>query len=161
LVPPDQVEPLTRGIEGFLLASSLDMVDKPRALEEFARMRAYAETLPEPAATLMRFVNDRAVRELGARLLPVVDRMKDHPAMPALSPERAPAVPAAPIYLLHGSDDNVIPSVETVLLGEYLHGQARVVGLLSGLITHAEVNRAPTATEAWRLASFWKQVFAN
>jgi hypothetical protein len=161
LVPADQVEPLTKGIEGFLLASSLDMVDKPRALEEFARMRAYAETLPEPAATLMRFVNDRAVRELGARLLPVVDRMKDHPAMPALSPERALSVPAAPIYLLHGSDDNVIPSVETVLLGEYLQGRAPVVGLLSGLITHAEVDRAPTATEAWRLASFWKQVFAN
>jgi hypothetical protein len=161
LVPADQVEPLTKGIEGFLLASSLDMVDKPRALEEFARMRAYAETLPEPAATLMRLVNDRAVGELGARLLPVVDRMKDHPAMPALSPERAPSVPAAPIYLLHGSDDNVIPSVETVLLGEYLQGRAPVVGLLSGLITHAEVDRAPTATEAWRLASFWKQVFAN
>jgi anti-sigma factor RsiW len=137
------------------------MVDKPRALEEFARMRDYAETLPEPAATLMRFVNDRAVRELGARLLPIVDAMANHPAMPALSPEKAPAVPAAPVFLLHGADDNVIPSVETVLLGEYLQGRAPVLGLLSGLITHAEVNRAPTLTEAWRLASFWRQVFAN
>jgi hypothetical protein len=135
------------------------MVDKPRALEEFARMRSYAETLPEPAATLMRFVNDRAVKELGARLLPIVDAMANHPAMPALSPERAPAAPAAPVFLLHGADDNVIPSVETVLLGEYLQSRARVLGLLSGLITHAEVNRAPTLTEAWRLASFWKQVF--
>ena len=161
LVPAEQVGPLAAGIEGFLLASSLDMVDKPRAVEQFARMRTYAETLPEPSATLMRYVNDRAVRELGTRLLPVVDRMANHPAMPALSPERAPAIPAAPIYLLHGSDDNVIPSVETVLLGEYLQGRTPVLGLLSGLITHAEVNRAPTATEAWRLASFWKQVFSN
>jgi hypothetical protein len=161
LVPPDQVEPLIHGIEGFLLASSLDMVDKPRALKEFARMRAYADTLPEPAATLMRFVNDRAVNELGARLLPVVDRMANHPAMPALSPEKAPASPPAPVYLLHGADDNVIPSVETVLLGEYLQGRTPVLGLLSGLITHAEVNRAPTLSEVWRLASFWRQVFAN
>ena len=45
LVPPEQVGPLTAGIEGFLLASSLDMVDKPRALEEFARMRT-AEVTP-------------------------------------------------------------------------------------------------------------------
>ncbi len=81
--------------------------------------------------------------------------------MPTLSPERAPVAPAAPIYLLHGSDDNVIPSIETVLLGEYLQGRAPVIGLLSGLITHAEVNRAPTATEAWRLASFWRQVLSN
>jgi hypothetical protein len=159
LVPPQQVASLLAGIEGFLLASSLDMVDKPRAAEEFKRMRSYAETLEEPSRTLMRFVNERAVGELGARLLPVADRMASHPAMPALSPERAPASPTAPVYLLHGSDDNVIPSVETVLLGEYLTGRTPVVGLLSGLITHAEVNRAPTATEAWRLASFWRDVF--
>ncbi|MGE0462123.1 MAG: alpha/beta hydrolase family protein [Vicinamibacterales bacterium] len=161
LVPPEQVGPLMAGIEGFLLASSLDMVDKPRAAAEFTRMRTYAETLPEPSQTLMRWVNDRAVRELGAKLLPVVDALADHPAMPALSPERAPAAPVAPVYLLHGADDNVIPSIETVLLGEYLQGRAPVTGLLSGLITHAEVNRAPTATEAWRLASFWRQVLSN
>ncbi len=161
LVPPEQVGPLMAGIEGFLLASSLDMVDKPRAAEEFARMRTYADTLAEPSRTLMRWVNDRSVKELGARLLPVVDALADHPAMPALSPERAHAAPVAPIYLLHGADDNVIPSIETVLLGEYLQGRAPVTGLLSGLITHAEVNRAPTATEAWRLASFWRQVLSN
>lgn len=161
LVPPEQVGPLSAGIEGFLLASSLDMVDKPRAKAEFERMRAYAETLEEPARTLMRWVNDRAVADLGRALLPVVDAMTDHPAMPALSPERAPAPPRAPVYLLHGSDDNVIPSIETVLLGEYLDGKAPVVGLLSGLITHAEVDRAPTAAEAWRLASFWRQVLEH
>lgn len=161
LVPADQVGPLTAGIEGFLLASSLDMVDKPRALEEFARMRDYAGTLPEPSATLMRFVNDRAVADLGARLLPFVDALADHPDMRALSPEKAPAPPAAPIYLLHGTDDNVIPSIETVLLGEFLHRRAPVRGLLSGLITHAEVNRAPTVAEAWRLTSFWRAAFAN
>jgi hypothetical protein len=109
----------------------------------------------------MTYVNDRNVRDLGARLLPVVDRLSNHPAMPALSPERAPHPPGAPVFLLHGADDNVIPSVETVLLGEYLQGKAPVLGLLSGLITHAEVNRAPTATEVWRLASFWRQAFGQ
>jgi hypothetical protein len=161
LVPPEQVAPLITGIEGFLLASSLDMVDKPRAAAEFARMREYATTLPEPARTLMTYVNDRAVDKLGPRLLPVVDAMADHPGMPALSPEKAPALPAAPIYLLHGVDDNVIPSIETVLLGEFLQGKVEVHGLLSGLITHAEVDRSATATEAWRLASFWRGVMAH
>jgi hypothetical protein len=109
LVPPEQVGPLSTGIEGFLLASSLDMVDKARATAEFERWQSYAGTLAEPAATLMRYVNDRNVRELGARLLPVVDRIADDPAMPALSPERAPMTPSAPVFLLHGADDNVIP----------------------------------------------------
>lgn len=161
LVPPEQLGPLLAGIEGFLLASSLDMVDKPRATAEFARMRTYADTLAEPSRTLMRFVNDRSVTELGARLLPVVDALTNHPAMPALSPEQAPAAPAAPVFLLHGTDDNVIPSIETVMLGEHLQGRTAVTGLLSGLITHAEVDRAPTASETWRLASFWRQVLAN
>ena len=77
--------------------------------------------------------------------------------MPSLSPERA-TPPAAPIFLLHGVDDNVIPSVETVLLAEHLKGKAEVHGLLSGLITHAEVDRTATSTEVWRLASFWRQI---
>jgi predicted peptidase len=77
--------------------------------------------------------------------------------MAALSPERATA-PAAPIFLLHGVDDSVIPSVETVLLAERLKGKADVTGLLSGLITHAEVNKTPGATEVWRLASFWRGI---
>ena len=77
--------------------------------------------------------------------------------MPSLSPERA-TPPIAPIFLLHGVDDNVIPSVETVLLAEHLKGKARVEGLLSGLITHAEVNRTATSTEVWRLARFWRDI---
>ena len=161
VVPADQVEGLARGIDGFLLASSLDMVDKPKAALEFARWRDYAATLPEPSRTLMTYVNDRAVDKLGPILLPHADALRDHPAMPALSPERAPAAPAAPVFLLHGTDDNVIPSVETVFLGEYLEHRAHVRGLLSGLITHAEVNRTATSAEVWRLASFWRGVLSQ
>jgi hypothetical protein len=32
--------------------------------------------------------------------------------------------------------------------------------LLSGLITHAEVNRTPSAIEVWRLAQFWRQIMS-
>ncbi len=155
VVPGDQIEPLSRGIDGFLLASSLDMTDKPAATREFARMREFAETLAEPAKTLMGYVNDRAVDKLGPIMLPVADALKDHPAMPSLSPERAEP-PAAPIFLLHGVDDNVIPSMETVLLAESFRGRANVRGLLSGLITHAEVNRNASPLEVWRLAKFWR-----
>ncbi len=160
VVPADQVEALSLGINGFLLASSLAMTDTAAATREFERMRAYADTLPEPSRTLMTYVNDRAVDKLGPILLPIADGLRDHPAMPSLSAERA-APPLAPIFLLHGVDDNVIPSVETVLLAEYLKDRAEVHGLLSGLITHAEVNRTASATEVWRLARFWRQVMSH
>ena len=157
VVPPDQVAALSRGIDGFLLASSLALTDQARALQVFEEMKAYAGTLPEPSRTLMTYVNDRAVDKLGPILLPIADALKDHPGMPALSAERA-APPLAPVLLLHGVDDNVIPSVETVLLAEHLKGKADVTGLLSGLITHAEVNRTPSLTEVWRLAQFWRGI---
>jgi dienelactone hydrolase len=157
VVPADQVGPLSKGIDGFLLASSLAVTEPPKAIPIFEEMKKYQETLPEPSRTYMQYVNDRAVDKLGPILLPVADALKDHPAMPSLSPERA-TPPAAPIFLLHGVDDNVIPSVETVLLAEHLKGKARVTGLLSGLITHAEVNRSATSTEVWRLASFWRAI---
>ena len=45
-------------------------------------------------------------------------------------------------------------------LAEHLKGKAQVEGLLSGLITHAEVNRTATSTEVWRLARFWRDIMA-
>ena len=44
------------------------------------------------------------------------------------------------------------------VVDEHLKGKARVEGLLSGLITHAEVNRTATSTEVWRLAKFWRDI---
>ncbi len=160
VVPPEQVAPLSKGIDGFLLASSLAVTDPPKSVPVFEEMKKYQETLPEPSRTYMQYVNDRAVDKLGPILLPVADALKDHPGMPALSPERA-TPPSAPIYLLHGVDDSVIPSVETVLLAEHLEGKAIVHGLLSGLITHAEVNRTASSTEVWRLASFWRGIMKH
>jgi hypothetical protein len=160
LVPPDQVAPLSRGIDGFLLASSLAVGDPQAAVKVFDEMKTYAATLPEPSRTLMTYVNERAVDKLGPILLPVADGLKDHPGMPSLSAERA-APPLAPVLLLHGIDDNVIPSMETVLLAEHLEGKAQVTGLLSGLITHAEVNRTPSLTEVWRLARFWRGIMTR
>jgi hypothetical protein len=160
VVPPDQVAPLSKGIDGFLLASSLAVTDPPKSVPVFEAMKKYQETLPEPSRTYMQYVNDRAVDKLGPILLTVADALKDHPGMSALSPERA-TPPAAPIYLLHGVDDSVIPSVETVLLAEHFKGKAAVHGLLSGLITHAEVNRTASSTEVWRLARFWRAIMSE
>jgi dienelactone hydrolase len=160
IVPADQVEPLRKGILTFLLASSLTLVDRAQAEAEFERARAYALTLPEPSRTYMTYVNDRAVDKLGPVLLPYVEQLSEASAAPALSPERA-AAPAAPVFLLHGAEDNVIPSVETVLLANYLRGKTEVHAVLSGLITHAEVDKSAAAIEVWRLVGFWKDLMAQ
>jgi hypothetical protein len=161
IVPPDQVEPLRNGILIFLLASSLDMLDKEKAKVEFQRARDYAAALPEPSRTLMTHVNDRAVDKLGPVLVPAVESVSGlESEHRALSPERAPA-PSAPVFLLHGAEDNVIPSVETVLLTNHLRDKTEVHAVLSGLITHAEVDKSAAAIEVWRLVGFWKDLMAR
>jgi dienelactone hydrolase len=152
VVPPDQVEPLRQGIRAFLNASHLAMVDKPRAALEFERARQLAETLPEPARTFMTWVNTRDVAHLGPALLPHVASFGGDQA---LSPGRNPP-PSAPVYLLHGADDNVIPAAESELLAGDLRARGgQVMQLSTPLITHAEVDRLPGAGEFWRLVRFW------
>ncbi len=160
VVPAEQVEPLRKGITTFLLASSLTLVDQAKADAEFQHAREYARTLPEPAQSLMTYVNDRAVDKLGPILLPVLDRLNGENTAPGLSPERA-TPPAAAVFLLHGAEDNVIPSVETVLLTHYLRGKTEVHAVLSGLVTHAEVDKGAAAIEVWRLVGFWKELMGR
>jgi hypothetical protein len=160
VVPAEQVEPLRQGINMFLLASSLTLVDQAKADAEFTRAREYQEGLAEPARTYMAYVNDRAVDKLGPVLLPFVERSSEASAAPSLSPERA-APPSAHVFLLHGAEDNVIPSVETVLLTNYLRGKTEVHAVLSGLITHAEVDKGAAAIEVWRLVGFWKDLMSR
>ena len=154
VVPNAQVEPLRHAIRVFLNASHLDMFDRARARQEFQRARDIVATLPEPAARLMRAVNERDVATLGPILLPLLGT---YGREAALSPERSPA-PAAPVYLLHGADDNVIPAIESTLLTRHLESRTRVHHLISPLITHAEVDRTASALAAWRLISFWSRL---
>jgi dienelactone hydrolase len=151
VVPPSQAPALRHAILAFLHASHVQMRDKPQGQVEFARARALAERLPEPARTLMNYVNERDVERLGPILLPHAAELGGDAG---LSP--ANSVPVFPVYLLHGTDDNVIPAVESVLLAETLRARGtRVTQLATPLITHAEVDRAAAARAFWDLVRFW------
>jgi dienelactone hydrolase len=155
VVPPDQVAPLRDGIATFLLASQLTLVDMTQADATFAEAREMAKTLPEPAATYLRYVNDRDVAALGHILVPHLGMQAD----PAASPERAPSLPSAPVFLLHGDEDTVIPAAESVVLGNHLRSRGVTVRvLLSHIITHAELDRSAAASESWNLIAFWADI---
>jgi dienelactone hydrolase len=157
VVPPEQVNALREGISIFLLGSQETVLTPDLAVKTFARAREFEHTLPEPARTYLHYVNERDTKKLGAILLPYLNQLGVDD--PALSPARAMAIPSAPVYLLHGIDDTVIPAVESALLAEQLRSKgANVHLLLSGLITHAEVSKDVPATEALKLISFWASV---
>ena len=157
IVPAEQVQPLRDGIATFLLASQMTLVDMDKANAGFKHAIGMAQALPEPARTYLTYVNERNVAKLGPALLPYLAALGAD--APPLSPERAELPPAAPIYLLHGHEDNVIPAAESVVLGDYLRSKGvDVTVLLSALITHAEVDRGAAAAETWKLVRFWAGV---
>jgi len=158
VVPAAQVERLRAGVRRYLWASALDGgVDKARAPAEFEAVRAYDRTLPEPSATLLHYVVERDVVHLGARLLPLLG---SHGAAPSLSVSKSPK-PSAPVFLLHGLADNVVPPIESEYLAEDLRGHAPVRLLLSGLISHAEADRPAHAEDVVQLAGFWGDLLAR
>jgi dienelactone hydrolase len=157
-VPPAQVAPLRAAVRRYLFASALDTnVDKERAAVEFEALKKLASTLPEPSATLLRYVNDRDVVHLGPRLLPYIG---SYAATPGLSVSRSPK-PSVPVFLLHGTEDNVIPSIESEYLAEDLRGHAPVRLLLSGLISHAEADRPVHVNDVLQLAGFWGDLLSR
>jgi pimeloyl-ACP methyl ester carboxylesterase len=154
LVPPGQVDALRSGVRTFLRASHVDATDRWRARPIFEEALRMERAMPEPAAGLLRLVNRRTVEALGRVLRPhVASRGAD----PALSPERSPA-PRAPVFLLHGASDNVIPALESRLLARHLEGRTRVELLLTPLMTHAEARAAADLSELWKAVSFWAAV---
>jgi dienelactone hydrolase len=159
MVPHDQVEPLRHGIETFLTASQLTLVDMAQARAVYEESTRIASRLPEPAATLMRMVNNRDTTGLGERLLPVLESSNAYAE--SLSPERS-TPPVAPVFLLHGTEDTVIPAVETELLARHLEREhVEVHPLLSRLITHAEVDKTAAASETWKLVGFWARLLES
>jgi fermentation-respiration switch protein FrsA (DUF1100 family) len=105
--------------------------------------------MPEPSAALLSDLNNGNVSRLGARLLPHIG---SYGGDPALSPSKAPK-PSAPIFLLHGVDDNIIPSSESTRLAQDFESHTPVRLLLSRLISHAEADLSVGA-EIAKLAAF-------
>ena len=158
LVPAAQVAPLREAIRRYLQASALDTnVDKDKAAREFDALKQLAKTMREPSATLLRYINERDVVHLGARLLPLIG---SYGSDPALSESRSPK-PTAPVFLLHGVEDNVIPSIESEYLADDLRPKVPVRLLLSGLISHAEADRPMHVNDILQLASFWGDLLAR
>ena len=136
---PIRRQPLRSAILSFLEASRLDMVDKAQAAREFARARTLADALAEPSRTLMTYVNNRDVAHLGPILAPAPAALRRRPGALARSQRAA----ACPVYLLHGTDDNVIPAIESALLARTLRERGVDVHFLATpLVTHAEVDHA-------------------
>jgi dienelactone hydrolase len=155
LVPRDQVEPLRHVLRTWLNASTVWMTDQVAGQRLFDEAARLAPALPDPARRLAMQSIGRDVAALGPQL---AGHLPGWAGLPALSPERSP-VPAAPVYLLHGTDDTVIPAMESLRLADDLQARgARVRTLVTPLVSHATVADAPGLRDVAALVAFWADV---
>jgi dienelactone hydrolase len=155
IVPPDQVAALDRGIRSYLEAAFDTSETQAEAARLVAAARRQAEDLPDPAGDILRAVVTRDVARVGGWIAPAIDALA---ANPALSPERSPP-PRVPVFLLHGPDDTVIPSSETLALAAHLRRQspAAVHVLLTPVLSHVGIQSDAGLLDYWRLARFWER----
>ena len=156
LVPADQVEPLKTGILRFLHASHLALFDQKKAERGVRARRArWRRRSPNRAGRSCTWSTSGTWPRSGRSCCPYVANLGDDPA---LSPDRSPA-PDAPVFLLHGAEDNVVPALETLRLGRHLEARTRVHVLLTPLISHAEVDRPASTGDVVNLVRFWAGMF--
>jgi dienelactone hydrolase len=156
VVPASQVEPLRTAVVHYLLASSLDGTQPDRARVELAEAHRLRDAMIEPARTYLGWVLTHDVTALGEALLPWVDRIG---ADPALSPDRSPP-PQAPVFLLHGAGDRVIPTDELGHIAQRLRsaGHPRVRALVTPVLRHADPVPRASFGDVVALIEFWRDV---
>src|SRR5690606_14240604 len=158
LVPPEQQAGFERGVRTFLEASLDDSADFATARRLMAELDVLTASLPEPSRGLVEAAAARDVIRMGEAIAPFVEEFGNDPGMsPALAPP-----PRAPVFLLHGADDNVIPSSEAALTAANLADRgATVRWLLTPLLSHARLMDGAGPMEMLRLVSFWADVRAH
>lgn len=160
LVPAEQVTPLDRAVRVFLDASMVDVAEPSRAATLFREARDLGAALPEPARSVMADVSARDATRLGPRLLALAEQVGGNPV---LSPERSP-VTLAPVFLIHGAADTVIPQTETPSLAAFyqaapVRNGVHTEWLLTPAVSHADAATNVTLGELWKLLRFWKKIF--
>jgi pimeloyl-ACP methyl ester carboxylesterase len=141
LVPADQAEALRAALFLFLK-------EKPEAFQ------AAVSQLPPESRRLAELCLHWDAKGVGEVLKPFADQLR---CDPALSPMRGP-VPDCPVFLLHGSVDNVIPPSETEALAAWAAPRTPTRALVTDLIRHVELEdkgeRKSALLESYRLMRF-------
>lgn len=157
VVPAAQVQPLREAAFRVLATRPRERTGEPGRGADAQAAGDAAKQVPEPSATLLRYLAGRDVVHLGVRLLPHVAA---YGGDAALSPSRSPK-PTAPVFLLHRSDDNIVPEVEAEYLAEELRGRSPVRMLISDVVPGAASGGTITPGDALKLAGFWGDVLSR
>jgi dienelactone hydrolase len=146
-------------LEDFFPPSDLDAARgalKAWLWEDTTDARKKAEALSPASRAKMDELFDDHLESIEPALLAELETRRD--AMRAASPHGGMAGLRAPVYLLHGAGDSVIPATETLwLAADVPKGLLRDV-LVSPAVVHVELEGEPPLREKWALVHFMADV---
>ena len=118
--------------------------------------RARLEALDADGRAKVGALFDGNIASIAPQLLAEIDANES--ALRSASPHGRLEGLRAPVYLLHGAGDSVIPSTETLwLAADVPHGLVRDV-LVSPAVVHVEIEGEPSAREKFALVHFMAEV---
>jgi dienelactone hydrolase len=123
--------------------------DRPAAVAAAARLTT------DRGKQLWQLADEKKLQTLAPELEAIVGEQRAELA--AISPRGRLAAVHAPVYLVHGASDTVIPASETEWAGAEL-GKADHIALVSPLIEHVEVNKPATFGDKLALLRFIAQM---
>jgi len=116
---------------------------------------AVAARLSPAGQAKLKVLFEHKKDQVRAELLASIARHRDE--MSAVSPHGHLADLHATVLLLHGSEDSVIPAVETLWLAQDSDGHL-VDALVTPLLTHVDVGKQPPLEERIRLVRFMSRM---
>lgn len=130
--------------------------------DEWREARERVDELSEAGRPRLRaalWSDDPGRDELGEAL---VDVLEDHRGeLASVSPRGSLSGLDVPVYLMHGADDPVVPSIETRWLAREVPDDALEGVLITDALRHAEYEREPTLAERWDLVHFMARVLGD
>ncbi len=121
--------------------------------------RARARELEEPAQSRMLALLDHQDRKSIARALEGI-LSKRQADLCRVSPRGRLSGMRVPVFLLHGSDDPVVPATETLWLAREIPDRVSSHALVSPLLRHAELESRATFWDHWHLVHFVAEMLA-
>jgi pimeloyl-ACP methyl ester carboxylesterase len=120
-----------------------------------AALAAAARLTTDKGKQLWQLADTRKLQTMAPQLEALVDEQRA--ALAALSPHGRLAAIRAPVYLVHGSSDAVIPPSEAEWASAEL-GRADHMTLITPLMEHVEVNRPAGVSDKLSLLRFIAQM---
>jgi pimeloyl-ACP methyl ester carboxylesterase len=110
------------------------------------------DKLSPPSRATMDALLNRRINEVRPRILRAIHT--DEPELEAISPNGKLASLRVPVFILHGSADNIIPPAESLWMKEDIpQGELRDV-LITGAFSHVDLEKHAPVMEELRLVRF-------